>query len=220
MGIRNIRTEGDEVLRKNAKPVKMITLRTKMLVRDMFDTMYDADGVGLAAPQVGILRRIVVIDCDGEHPYTFINPEILETAGLQTDYEGCLSIPGESAIVTRPNYVKVKALNEKGEEFVLEGTGLLARAILHETEHLDGILYVDKADSAPVSNADLAQMTDAQKQQAVGDAVEKHRAEYEAHAGENEKIKQMEEEAAEKEAAEKEAAETDGKQEDGEKPES
>ena len=156
MGIRNIRTEGDECLRKTCKEVKSVNLRTKLLVKDMFDTMYDANGVGLAAPQVGILKRIVVIDTDGT-PHVLINPEILEVSGEQTGYEGCLSIPGKSGIVTRPDYVKVKALNENGEEYVLEGEGLLARAICHECDHLDGILYRDKAEGELVNSEDIAE---------------------------------------------------------------
>ncbi|ASW42971.1 peptide deformylase [Clostridium isatidis] len=144
MAIRNIRINGDEVLRKKCKPVKEITNRTLKLIQDMADTMYEADGVGLAAPQVGILQRIFVIDVyDDNGLRVFINPEILEVSGSQLGPEGCLSIPNEEAEVERPNYVKVKALNEKGEEFVLEATELLARAILHENDHLDGKLYID-----------------------------------------------------------------------------
>ena len=109
----------------------------------MIDTMYDADGVGLAAPQVGILKRLFVIDI-GDGPLVFINPEILETSGSQTGEEGCLSVPGRYEEVTRANYVKARALNEKGEEFEIEGEELLARAILHEYDHLDGTLFVDK----------------------------------------------------------------------------
>ena len=154
MGIRNIRVEGDECLRKVCKEVKSVNLRTKLLIRDMFDTMYEANGVGLAAPQVGILKRIVVIDTDGT-PYTLINPEIIETSGEQTGYEGCLSIPGKSGIVTRPNVVKVRALNADGEEFELEGEGLLARAICHECEHLDGILYRDHAQGPLIGNEEI-----------------------------------------------------------------
>lgn len=144
MAIRNIRVNGDEVLRKKCKKVDKINDRITTLIEDMIDTMYEADGVGLAAPQVGILKRIFVIDVyDDEGARVFINPEILETNGSQIGEEGCLSIPGESEEVERPNYVKVKALNEKGEEFVLEAEGLLARAICHENDHLDGILYID-----------------------------------------------------------------------------
>ena len=127
MAIRNIRIMGDEVLGKICKPVKKMTPRTRQLIDDMFDTMYDGCGVGLAANQVGILKRIVVIDTTGEDPYVLINPEILETSGSQTGQEGCLSLPGKAGIVTRPDHVKVKALDENMEEFVLEGDGLLAR---------------------------------------------------------------------------------------------
>ena len=119
-----------------------MTLRTKILINDMLDTMYEAMGVGLAAPQVGILKRIVVIDV-GEGPIVLINPEILETSGEQTGEEGCLSVPGKSGVVTRPDHVKVKALNEDMEEIELEGEGLLARAFCHEIDHLSGKLYVD-----------------------------------------------------------------------------
>lgn len=144
MAIRNIRINGDEVLRKRSKEVTEITDRTLKLIKDMAETMYDADGVGLAAPQVGILQRIFVIDVyDGEGLRVFINPEILEVKGSQLGEEGCLSVPGEVADIERPNYVKVKAINEKGEEFILEATELLARAVLHENDHLDGKLYVD-----------------------------------------------------------------------------
>ena len=141
MAIRKIRELGDEVLTKKCKEVTKMTLRTKVLINDMLDTMYEAMGVGLAAPQVGILKRIVVIDV-GEGPIVLINPEILETSGEQTGEEGCLSVPGKSGLVTRPNHVKVKALNEDMEEIELEGEGLLARAFCHEIDHLDGKMYV------------------------------------------------------------------------------
>ena len=154
MGIRSVRTEGDECLRKVCKPVKGVSLRTKILIQDMFDTMYEANGVGLAAPQVGVLKRIVVIDTD-DVQHVLINPEILEVSGEQTGYEGCLSIPGKSGIVTRPDHVKVKALNEKGEEYILEGEGLLARCICHECDHLDGVLYADKAEGGLINNDEL-----------------------------------------------------------------
>ena len=142
MAIRKIRELGDEVLTKPCKEVTKMTLRTKILINDMLDTMYEAMGVGLAAPQVGILKRIVTIDI-GEGPIVLINPEILETSGEQTGEEGCLSVPGKAGPVTRPNYVKVKALNEDMEEIVLEGEELLARAFCHEIDHLDGKMYVD-----------------------------------------------------------------------------
>ena len=142
MATRKIREIGDEVLTKQCKEVTKLTLRTKILINDMLDTMYEAMGVGLAAPQVGILKRIVVIDV-GEGPIVLINPEILETSGEQTGEEGCLSVPGKSGVVTRPDHVKVKALNEDMEEIELEGEGLLARAFCHEIDHLSGKLYVD-----------------------------------------------------------------------------
>ena len=137
MAIRKIRELGDEVLTKPCKEVTKMTLRTKILINDMLDTMYEAMGVGLAAPQVGILKRIVVIDV-GEGPIILINPVIVETAGEQCGEEGCLSVPGKSGLVTRPNYVKVRALNEEMEEIELEGEELLARACCHELDHLDG----------------------------------------------------------------------------------
>lgn len=142
MATRKIRELGDEVLTKQCKEVTKMTLRTKVLIQDMLDTMYEALGVGLAAPQVGVLKRIVVIDV-GEGPIILVNPEILETSGEQTGEEGCLSVPGKSGQVTRPDYVKVRALNEDMEEIELEGTGLLARAFCHEIDHLDGKMYVD-----------------------------------------------------------------------------
>lgn len=145
MALRKVRVMGDEVLRKKCKEVKQVNERTKILINDMFDTMYEENGVGLAAPQVGVLKRIVVIDI-GDEPLVFINPVIVETSGEQTGDEGCLSLPGKSGTVTRPNYVKVRAFDEEMNEFELEGTELLARAICHECDHLDGVLYVDKVE--------------------------------------------------------------------------
>ena len=158
MRIRNLRTMGDECLRKKCKEIKSISPRIRLLAEDMLDTMYAANGVGLAAPQVGILKRMVVIDVDGEHPYILINPEILETSGEQTGYEGCLSVPGKSGIVTRPNYAKVRATGLDGKEFILEGEELLARAICHECDHLDGIIYVDKVEGDLIDNEELERM--------------------------------------------------------------
>ena len=146
MAIRNISEIGDPVLNKSCKTVTEITDRTRQLIDDMFETMYDAEGVGLAAPQVGILKRIVVVDVTGEDPILLINPVIMETSGEQTGNEGCLSVPGKTGVVTRPNYVKVKAYNENMEPFEIEGTELLARAFCHEIEHLDGHLYVEKVE--------------------------------------------------------------------------
>lgn len=142
MAIRKIRELGDEVLTKTCKEVTKMNLRTKILIGDMLDTMYEASGVGLAAPQVGILKRIVVIDI-GDGPIVLINPVIVETDGEQTGEEGCLSVPGKAGTVTRPNYVKVRALNEDMEEIELEGEELLARALCHEIDHLEGKVYVD-----------------------------------------------------------------------------
>ena len=142
MALRNIRELGDPVLNKKCKEVKEVTERTKDLIDDMFETMYEAEGVGLAAPQVGILKRICVIDC-GDDPILLINPKVLETSGEQTGQEGCLSVPGKCGVVTRPNYVKVLAYNENMEPFEVEGTELLARALMHEIDHLDGHVYTE-----------------------------------------------------------------------------
>lgn len=155
MAIRNVRKIGDPVLNKVCKEVRDINDRTRELIDDMFDTMYEADGVGLAAPQVGILKRIVVIDVTGEDPILLINPVILSTDGEQTGYEGCLSVPGKAGVVTRPNHVKVKAYNADMEEFTLEGEELLARAICHELDHLDGKLYVDCVEGELMNTEDL-----------------------------------------------------------------
>ena len=144
MAIRTIRISTDEVLRKTCKEVKEITPNLLTLLDDMADTMYEANGVGLAAPQVGILKRGVVIDI-GEGLVELINPVILETSGSQTDDEGCLSVPCKYAPVERPNYVKAKAMDRDGNEFIIEGEELMARALCREIDHLDGILYIDKA---------------------------------------------------------------------------
>lgn len=143
MAIRKIRTEGDIILTKECRKVEKMTPKIQELIEDMFDTMYEAYGVGLAAPQVGVLKQIVVIDTTGEDPLVLINPEIIETSGSQTGDEGCLSVPGMSGTVTRPNHVKVRALDENMEEYILEGEELLARAICHETDHLHGRLYTE-----------------------------------------------------------------------------
>ena len=142
MALRTIRVQGDSVLTKKSRTVDKMTPRIGELITDMLDTMYDAMGVGLAAPQVGILKRIVVIDV-GEGPIVLINPEILETSGEQTGDEGCLSVPGMAGQVTRPNYVKVRALDVNMNEQIYEGEGLLARAFCHEIDHLDGKMYTE-----------------------------------------------------------------------------
>ena len=148
MALRNIRTEGDPILGKISKPILEMSDKTKNLIGDMLETMYHANGVGLAAVQVGVLKRIVVIDVseDGNAPIILINPEIIDKSGSQTGDEGCLSVPGKSGQVTRAMKVKVKAFNEKMELFELEGEELLARAIQHEVDHLDGILYTSKVE--------------------------------------------------------------------------
>lgn len=142
MAIRKVRELGDEVLTKKCKEVPKMTIRNRILINDMLDTMYEEGGVGLAAPQVGILKRIVVIDI-GDGPIVLINPKIIEESGEQTGDEGCLSVPGKAGTVTRPNYVKVQAQNEDMEEIEIEGEELLARAICHEVDHLEGRMYVE-----------------------------------------------------------------------------
>lgn len=143
MAIRTIRTNGDEILRKKSKTVDVINDRIKTLIKDMIETMYEADGVGLAAPQVGILKRIVVIDV-GDGPIAMINPEIIKTEGTYVDVEGCLSVPGEQGEVERPQKVVAKYLDENGKKNIVEAEELFARAICHELDHLNGVLFIDK----------------------------------------------------------------------------
>lgn len=145
MALRTIRIQGDAVLEKKCKAIKEMTPKIEELIEDMLETMYEANGVGLAAPQVGVLKRVVVIDI-GEGPVVMINPEILETSGEQTGDEGCLSLPGKAGCVTRPNYVKARAFDEAMEEFIIEGEELMARAICHELDHLDGHMYTEKVE--------------------------------------------------------------------------
>ena len=146
MALRTIRIQGDPVLEKKCREITEMNEKIQVLIDDMLETMYEANGVGLAAPQVGVLKRIVVIDTTGDDPHILINPRIVESSGEQTGQEGCLSVPGKSGQVTRPNYVKAVALDVNMNEFELEGTELLARAICHELDHLDGHLYVEKAE--------------------------------------------------------------------------
>ncbi len=155
MATRKIREIGDPVLTKQCKEVTEITPRLQELIDDMFETLYEANGVGLAAPQVGILKRIVVIDVTGEDPLLLINPKILETSGEQEGYEGCLSVPGKTGHVTRPNYVKAMAYDENMMPFEIEGTELLARAICHELDHLEGHLYVEKVEGPLMNTEEL-----------------------------------------------------------------
>ena len=145
MALRQIRIMGDEKLEKVCRPLKQVTDRDRERIQDMLDTMYEANGVGLAGPQVGVLKRIVVIDI-GEGPVVMINPVILETSGEQTGDEGCLSLPGKAGTVTRPNYVKARAFDLDMEEYEIEGTELMARAICHELDHLDGHMYTEKVE--------------------------------------------------------------------------
>lgn len=157
MALREIRTEGDPVLGKICKPVTEMTDRIRTLIGDMIDTMHDAEGVGLAAPQVGILKRICVIDVseNGDSPIVLINPEVIETSGEQRGGEGCLSVPGMTGIVTRPEYAKATCLDIDMKPQVVEGEGLLARAICHEIDHLDGKLYVELAEGPLMTNEEF-----------------------------------------------------------------
>ncbi len=155
MAIRTIREIGDPVLNKISKEVKEITPRVQDLIDDMFETMYEANGVGLAAVQVGVLKRIVVIDT-GDDPILLINPRILEGSGEQTGNEACLSVPGKTGSVTRPNYVKAVAQDEELNEFEIEGEELLARALVHEIEHLDGHLFVEKVEG-PLMDVEMVE---------------------------------------------------------------
>lgn len=145
MAIRTIRIQGDPVLEKKCREITEVTPKIEELIEDMLETMYEANGVGLAAPQVGILKRLVVIDV-GDGPIIMINPVILETSGEQTGNEGCLSLPGKAGIVTRPNYVKARFYDENMDEYEIEGEELLARAICHELDHLDGHMYTEKVE--------------------------------------------------------------------------
>lgn len=162
MAIRKIRVMGDEILNKKCKEVKEMTEKNRELIEDMLETMYDANGVGLAAPQVGILKRIAVIDVSEtrDQPIVLINPVIVDEKGEQTDHEGCLSVPDKVGMVTRPNKVKVKALNEKMKPITVKGEELLARALVHEIEHLDGHLYVEKVEGRLYDVSELQEETE------------------------------------------------------------
>ena len=154
MALRNLVLEGDPLLRKTSRPVEEITPRIIKLLDDMADTMYyGGRGIGIAAPQVGVLRRVFIVDVGDEHGLIeFINPEILEASGSQTDNEGCLSVPGKTCEVERPSHIKVKATNRNGNEFELEADGLLARCICHENDHLNGVLFIDKSVDGKIYN--------------------------------------------------------------------
>ena len=157
MALRNIREIGDPILNQRAKEVREMTPNLRALIEDMVETMRHANGVGLAAPQVGVLKRLVVIECEEGELHVLINPEIVERDGEQTGYEGCLSVPGKTGIVTRPNHVKVKALNENMEPVTVEGEELLARALCHDLDHLDGHLYTEMAEEL-YTNEELEEM--------------------------------------------------------------
>ena len=154
MALRNLVLEGDPLLRKTSRPVEEITPRIIKLLDDMADTMYyGGRGIGIAAPQVGVLRRVFIVDVGDEHGLIeFINPEILEASGSQTDNEGCLSVPGKTCEVERPSHIKVKATDRNGNEFELEADGLLARCICHENDHLNGVLFIDKSVDGKIYN--------------------------------------------------------------------
>lgn len=145
MAILNIVKEGDEVLRKVCRPVESITPRILQLLDDMLETLHDANGVGLAAPQVGILRRIAIVEVVDGKVYELINPEIIAREGQQNELEGCLSVPKQWGVTDRPMKVTVRAMNREGETYTVSGSGLLARAFCHEIDHLDGVLFKDNA---------------------------------------------------------------------------
>lgn len=145
MAVRNIRQLGDEILTKKCREIKEMTPRIQELIDDMLETMYEANGVGLAAPQVGVLKRVVVVDI-GDGPIVLVNPRLMESSGEQTGEEACLSVPGKYGIVTRPMKVKIEAWDEDMERMEIEAEELLARAFCHELEHLDGHMYVEKAE--------------------------------------------------------------------------
>ena len=156
MALRKLRLEGDDILRKKAKVINEITDRVKLLAEDMIETMYENYGVGLAAPQVGVLKRMFVVDV-GEGPVVFINPKFIEQSGEQFGVEGCLSVPGKQGDVLRPNKIKIKAMTVEGEIFELEAEEFYARAICHEYDHLEGVLYIDIAENIEEQDQDQDQ---------------------------------------------------------------
>ena len=174
MALRTIREMGDSVLEKKAKIIKDVTPRIRALAEDMLETMYESGGVGLAAPQVGILKRLVVIDITEERdePYTMLNPEIIEQDGEQTGYEGCLSVPGKLGVVTRPNRVVVRYNDLDMNEWEMEAEDFLARAICHELDHLDGHLYVEKVEGGLRDAAELEKEMEEEAEQAQEETEE------------------------------------------------
>ncbi|MBR6020692.1 MAG: peptide deformylase [Lachnospiraceae bacterium] len=171
MALRNIRKQGEEILSKRAKEIREITPRIEELAQDMLETMYDAEGVGLAGPQVGILKRIVVIDISEERndPIIMINPVITESEGTQTGWEGCLSVPGKSGQVTRPEKVRATFIDIEGNECEIEAEGFLARAVCHELDHLDGHLYVEKVEGRLYDNSELQSEQEEEDDEPAGD---------------------------------------------------
>jgi peptide deformylase len=157
MAIRNMRIEGDDILRKKSRAVEKFDARLWELLDDMADTMKEQNGVGLAAVQVGVLRRAFIVDV-GEGVMEFVNPQVLETSGSQTVLEGCLSFPGQWGMITRPNHVKMKAQDRQGNWFEVEGEELLAQAMLHENGHLDGEVFKEDKSFRPLSEKELEEM--------------------------------------------------------------
>lgn len=163
MALRKIRELGDEILTKKCREVSEMTPRLKELVSDMLDTMYNAEGVGLAAPQVGVLRRIVVIDI-GEGPIVLVNPKMTLQEGQQEGNEGCLSVPGKAGVVVRPDHVIVEGFNENMEPVTVEGQELLARALCHELDHLDGVMYTTRVEGELFDTSELEEEPDAEEE--------------------------------------------------------
>lgn len=162
MAIRNMRLEGDDILRKKSRPVEKFDRRLWELLDDMADTLAQQNGAGLAGVQVGVLRRVFLVDA-GEGPVEFINPEILATSGSQRVLEGCLSYPGQWGMITRPSHVKIRAQDRRGRWFELEGEGLMAQAMLHENGHLDGLAFKDDPTFTPLSEEEVEAMAEGEE---------------------------------------------------------
>ena len=162
MAIRNMRLEGDDILRKKSRPVEKFDRRLWELLDDMADTLAQQNGAGLAGVQVGVLRRVFLVDA-GEGPVEFINPEILATSGSQRVLEGCLSYPGQWGMITRPNQVRIRAQDRRGRWFELEGGGLMAQAMLHENGHLDGLAFKDDPTFTPLSEEEVEAMAEGEE---------------------------------------------------------
>lgn len=174
MGIRNMRTEGDDILRKRSRTVEKFDRRLHDLLDDMKDTLLEYNGVGLAAVQVGVLRRVFVIDLEGDAPVEFINPQLLDQSGSQRVMEGCLSYPGQWGLVTRADHVKLRAQDRNGKWFELEGDGLMAQAMLHEYGHLDGLSFKEDPTFEPLTEEEAEEMMRREEEQAQQEG-KKHR---------------------------------------------